>query len=137
MSNRRDDETRRRGGSTSPWEWVVAAVGGILVLGAAGFMLWEALHDRATPPSLEVGVEAIHRSEAGYLVEFRIENRGRRTAAAVLVEGELQGDTGIVERAEATIDYVPAQASGRGGLFFTKDPSVFTLRLRPKGYSRP
>lgn len=122
---------------TSAWEWVVAALSAVLVLGSMGFLLWEALTERASPPAITVQVDSIVNTGSGYVVEFRAHNRGQTTGAGVVIEGELLADTGSVETSSVTLDYVPSESSRGGGLFFSHDPARYRLRIRPKGYDRP
>lgn len=134
QSNHEDGEHSQQ---ASLWEWVVAALSTALVLGTIGFMLYEAITEPDTPPQLTVQVDTIISSPEGYTVVFRAHNRGQTTAAAVTIEGELRADTGSVEKSEVTISYVPAEASRKGGLFFSHNPAHYQLQLRPKGYDRP
>ncbi|HEV2148655.1 MAG TPA: hypothetical protein VGR37_14725 [Longimicrobiaceae bacterium] len=127
----------RAGGRTSRWEWVAAAVGTLLVVGAVAFMLREALTGSSSPPAVKVTVDSIIAQEDGFLVQLRVENKGGETAAALLVEGELKSDTGTVEKSETTISYVPAKGRRSAGLFFKEDPRDYALRVRPRGYDRP
>jgi uncharacterized protein (TIGR02588 family) len=62
---------------------------------------------------------------------------GDATAAGVLVQGELRSNTGLVERSEATLDFVPARSWRPGGLVFTTDPRAQRLEVRPLGLDRP
>lgn len=121
----------------SRWEWLTAAVSTILVLGVIGFMGYQALSTPDVPPLIAIEMDSVMVGGQGYLVEFRARNSGQRTAASLLVEGELRADTGLVEKSEATIDYVPAQGHRRGGLYFSNDPRRYRLEIRPKGYDRP
>lgn len=134
-----DTGERKRGGKaeTSVWEWVVSALSAALVLGAIGFMLHEALTRPSTPPEIVIEDTTITENAAGYVVEFRARNRGSTTAQSLTVEGELKSDTGTVEKAEVTIDYVPPHAGRRAGFFFSHDPREHTLEISPKGYDRP
>ena len=137
----RDDERHGKNyqqkEETSVWEWVVAAISTALVLGAIGFMLYEALSEPPSPPRITVQVDSVVATSAGYIVEFTAENSGQTTAQGVEIEGELRSDTGTVQTSSATIGYVPQNASRQGGLFFTEDPRNYRLELRPKGYDRP
>ncbi len=124
-------------GAASPLEWVVAAASALLVLGAAGFLLWQGSRAPASPPRITVQVDSVVRASSGWLVEFSARNDGTTTAAKLVVEGELRGGDGEAETSEATLDYVPARGSERGGLYFTRDPRRGRLTLRPLGYERP
>jgi uncharacterized protein (TIGR02588 family) len=59
------------------------------------------------------------------------------TAEGVVVEGELTIEDGQKEVSHTEIDYVPAHAERRGGLFFSQDPRRGELRLRVLGYEEP
>ena len=122
---------------TSTAEWIVAALSAALVLGVVGFLIYDGVRSPATPPDITVEVDSIQPAGPGYLVLFRAENRGRSTAAGVVVEGELQADTGQVEVSETTIEYVPAGGRQRAGLYFSHDPRRLRLKLRAQGYREP
>jgi uncharacterized protein (TIGR02588 family) len=127
----------RRAPSTSLAEWIVAGVSAALVLGVLGFLIYDGVRSPLTPADLTIEVDSIQPAGPGYLVLFRARNSGRTTAAEVLVEGELEPDSGKVETSETTIDYVPAEGEQRGGLYFRQDPHRARLRLRAHGYRDP
>lgn len=123
--------------ATSPLEWAVAAVSALVVLAVVGFLLYEALGEAPTPPDVRVTVTVVRALERGHLVEFDATNRGQTTAARVEVEGTLRRGGATVEAASATLDYVPAGGTRRGGLYFSEDPRGYALELRARGYARP
>jgi uncharacterized protein (TIGR02588 family) len=123
--------------STSTAEWIVAAVSALLVLGVIGFLVYDGMVSPQTPPDVRVEVDSIQQAGPGFLVLLRARNEGHNTAADVIVEGELMGDSGPVETSETTIDYVPAGGQQRAGLYFTRDPRSLELRLRAHGYRDP
>lgn len=125
------------GSETSASEWIVAALSAVLVLGAIGFMLYEAASEPASPPDIIIQVDSIVRTGTGYVVEFEARNRGQTTAAGLTISGELRSDTGTVATSDVTIDYVPADGTRRGGLFFSENPRLYRLEIRPEGYDRP
>ena len=135
----RDPTAAERGwrGAASPLEWVVAGLSTVLVLGAAGFLLRDAVEAPPTPARITVEVDSVVPAGEGFLVEFRARNEGHTTAAGLTVEGEVQDDSGAVEKSQVTLDYVPARGTRKGGLFFTRDPRRGRLELRPQGYGRP
>ena len=138
MASKREPKAPIEGApTTSAAEWIVAAVSSVLVLAVLGFLVYDGVSAPRTPPVVVVEVDSIQTAGPGYLVLFRALNRGRATAAELLVEGELEADSGKVESAETTIDYVPGGGTGRGGLYFTQDPRRLRLTLRAKGYRDP
>jgi uncharacterized protein (TIGR02588 family) len=127
----------RKAPDTSLAEWIVAALSAALVLGVVGFLIYDGLRHSSTPPDITVEVDSIQQAGPGYLVLFRARNRGRNTAADVVVEGELEADTGRVETSQTMIDYVPAGGQQRAGLYFQRGPRSVKLRLRAHGYREP
>lgn len=119
------------------WEWIVAFVGLALVMSAIGFMLYRAIKGNSSPPQIAVSVDSVLPTDNGFLVTFRVVNRGEITAAGLSVEGELRTGAENVETSTATLNYVPSRSERRGGLFFTNDPQKFELKVRAKGYERP
>lgn len=122
---------------TSVWERVVAALSALLVLGAVGFMLYEALAVPPGPPQVEVVADTVLETRGGYLVRVRAFNRGKTTAASLAVQGELKDASGTVESAEVVIDYVPAGATRAAGLIFSHDPRDYSLEIRARGFDLP
>lgn len=118
-------------------EWVIGALGALLLAGTIGFLVWHALGRDQAPPDVRVVVDGIEQLRNGYLLQFRAINEGGSTAAQLVIEGQLAGPDGLVETSEATLDYVPPRSDRRGGLFFTKDPRRFDLRMRAGGYAKP
>ncbi|HVE48512.1 MAG TPA: TIGR02588 family protein [Casimicrobiaceae bacterium] len=118
-------------------EWIVAAIGFVLVIAAIGFLLYRALAGSNSPPMIAVHQQSVIATPSGYLVEIRVINSGGMTAAEVLVEGELKNGAETIETSEATIDYVPARSEKRGGLYFSADPRRHQLQIKAKGYRHP
>jgi uncharacterized protein (TIGR02588 family) len=123
--------------TTSVSEWIVAIFSAALVLALLGFLVYEGVRSPKTPADVTIEVDSIQKAGPGYLVLFRARNGGRTTAAEVLVEGELEEDSGKIERSETTIDYVPARGEQHGGLYFRADPQRSRLRIRAHGYRDP
>ncbi len=121
----------------SRWEWVVAALSAVAVLGTMGILVHDAVTGAPGPPAVVVTRESVSEVPGGWLVEVAAHNRGGATAAALLVEGELTKDGRAVETSEATIDFVPPDGVRHAGLFFAHDPATHRLELRPKGYDEP
>jgi uncharacterized protein (TIGR02588 family) len=119
-------------------EWIVAAFGLILVAGAVGFMLYQAITQESTPPNFSISVDSIDQvNDGGYLVRFRIKNTGRQTAAAVAVEGELKRGAEVAETSAVTLNYVPSDSEREGGFVFSKNPQEYELKIRAKSYEKP
>lgn len=138
-SGARDDPAQHEAGATrgsSTAEWIAAAAGLTLLLGALGFLIHDALQDGG-PPDIAVVAESIQPVTSGFLVQIRAINHGGATAGRVLIEGTLLESSARIESSQATIGYLPLRSERRAGLFFTRDPRRFDLRLRATGYEVP
>jgi uncharacterized protein (TIGR02588 family) len=139
-SQKQDDQPGKPPHHETPfWEKVAGAVSLLLVLGVIGFLLYEAFQPQ-TAPEIVTEVQSITPQPGGYLVQFQASNRGRQTAASVLVEGALYDPAGSgepIETAEATFDYIPDQSDRTGSLVFARDPRQYDLRLQVKGFMDP
>ena len=87
MTEERDTETRRPIPVT---EWIVAALGAVLVVGTIGWLVWLATTRDGTPPDVRVVADGVVALQDGWLVKFRAANAGGQAAAEVLVEVRLR-----------------------------------------------
>lgn len=139
-SGHEEDESKKNGEqglASSRWEWVAACIGFVLVAGAIGFLLREGLGSPATPPEITVEVDSILPAGSGFLVEFHARNDGGRTASALQIEGVLRVSAEEEEVSSVTLDYLPPESERSAGLFFSHDPRLGELEIRPTGYQRP
>ncbi len=143
-SHKRQSDTPRetpretvRGAATSKWEWVAAGLGLLLVLGAVGYIGYNALTTEPFVPVVSVEHIGTEHTAGGYVVKFRAVNSGPSTAAALAVSGALHEAATAIETSEAVIDYLPPRGERSGGLIFQNDPARYELRLEAKGYADP
>jgi uncharacterized protein (TIGR02588 family) len=118
-------------------EWIAAAIGLVVVLATLALVSSEALRADTSPPAVMVQNLGARRTEAGWVLQVRADNRGGSPAAQVRVTGELTPPGGMMETAEATFDFVPDHSARDGGLFFSSDPAHGKLVLRATGYADP
>ena len=110
-------------------QWIMAALGLVVTLTAAGILAWDAMQP-PSPPDLTARVTDTRRAAQGFIAEVEIANLGRATAAAVQVEGRSGGQT-----ASATIDYLPGRGRARADLAFSGAPAPVEARVT--GWSEP
>ncbi|MBA3562981.1 MAG: hypothetical protein H0W33_03025 [Gammaproteobacteria bacterium] len=134
-SAQKDDRDKQHAAPLA--EWVVGAIGLVLVATAITVLTYEAMKGEASPPAVTVSVLGIGPQPGGYLVEVRATNEGGTTAGELTIEGSLSSGGREVEKSEATIDYVPSHSNRKAGLFFTHNPQDFELQVRPSGYREP
>ncbi|MGI8639738.1 MAG: hypothetical protein ACR2MG_07265 [Pyrinomonadaceae bacterium] len=137
MAEENKQENQKQTEKPSIWEWIIAAVGLILVVGSIGLTAYRATTEETTPPILEITFEPSVPTANGYLVKFQVKNTGNQTAAALTIEGELKNGADSAETSTATLAYAPANSVRQGGLFFTKNPQNFDLQIRATGYEEP
>jgi uncharacterized protein (TIGR02588 family) len=117
-------------------EWAVGVAGAAAFLGMIAVLAWNGLRDEGAPPDVRIALERVVAGENGHVVEFVALNRGDRTAAGLLVVGELSAE-GVLERRETTIDYLPPHSRRSGGFIFESDPTQGDLRLFAESYADP
>ncbi|MGI9036029.1 MAG: TIGR02588 family protein [Pyrinomonadaceae bacterium] len=122
---------------TSLLEWIAAGIGLVLVVGAIGFMLYQAIISKSAPPEIKITVISVAAVETGYLVIFEAENTGEETASNVAIKGEIKNGNESVEKSDVTLDYVPSHSKRKGGLYFSKNPQQFNLEIRAAAYAQP
>lgn len=115
-------------------EWIMGGIGFFIIAGVLGFLLYTGINEDHPLPDVKLSVDSVLRIRNGYLVRVTATNEGGMTAGGVIVEGELRQGAEAVERSEAVIAFLPSHSKKRSGLFFTRDPNQFELKLRPLGY---
>lgn len=129
--NEKSDKTLTE--RTSLLEWIVAAIGLLVVIFSIGFVSYKAITSEDEPPDLLIKSTSTKKLPNGYLVEFKVINKGDRTAANVVIEGKLSnGETKTI-----AIDYVASKSEQEGGMFFTDDPQQNDLEIKAVGYENP
>lgn len=120
----------------SVWEWIVAALGALLVVGTLAFLLYDSVIG-TSPPNITVQVTGVQSSGDRYLVQFEAINFGGEGASNVTIQGTLRGAEEQPETANTTISYIAAGSKRAGGLYFSRDPNAFDLELVASGYEKP
>lgn len=118
-------------------EWITATTGALIVVATMTLLIQEAACGVEGPPVLRAEVLSVSRAGTGFHVEVRVSNDGGDTAADVAVQGELVVDGQVVDRAEATVDYVAGRSSALAGLLLVHDPAAGRLVVRALGYRVP
>lgn len=134
-----DTQQQARGGKRKiPLiEWIASLLGLVLVVGAAGMMIYYAFDQQDIPPRLRAESDGVTATGGRYLLEFTVYNDGGSTAATVNIAGSLKRGGRIIESASVTFDYVPAGSSASGGMFFAHDPRRYRIELDANSYMEP
>jgi uncharacterized protein (TIGR02588 family) len=118
-------------------EWIIGGIGFLIMAAVLGFLLFAAMMEDHPLPDVKLSVDAVRQIRNGYLVQITALNEGGSTAEGVVVEGELRNGTELIEQSRIEIEFLPPHSRKRAGLFFSRDPKQFELRLRPHGYEEP
>lgn len=118
-------------------EWMMAALGLALALGAIGFLTWQGLHTDDRSPVLSARALATSSTPHGYVVDVEIRNESRATASEVEVEGVLTTEGRADEQVTLTFDYVPGLGRRQGSMSFQQDPRGHPVELQVKGQIDP
>lgn len=136
MTEKKSNKSRKE--TTPALEWIIAAIGFILVAGTIGFLIYSAVTQENSPPKLSVKTDSVTAVENGYLVKFSLYNDGENNAAEVVVEGKITEGEKDSETSSVTIDYSPSHSRREGALLFTKQPkSGENFQIRALGYQKP
>lgn len=118
-------------------EWVVGALGLLIVLAAVGVLIFEATVGDNSPPDVKLTVQSIVERPHGFLVKIRAENIGGEPAASVGISAELMEKEAVLETSSLEFDYLPAHSTRDAGIFFQRDPRDKQIRLQARGYEVP
>ncbi|HLL72521.1 MAG TPA: hypothetical protein VK363_13850 [Pyrinomonadaceae bacterium] len=119
-------------------EWVVFAVGLLLVVSALGYLVYEGATMGSDPPSLEVRLGTPDARAHNFIVPVTVTNHGDETAEGVTIEVLSESGEGQEpERGELTVAFIPRRATREGFVAFRQDPRGKRLTARVLGYEKP
>lgn len=98
-------------------EWLIAAVGIVLVVGNFGYLGWRAAQEK-TPPSFVAEIASVEPSNQGFLVRINVKNNGGTPVADLRLIATFSGTE---KSSEVMIDYLPSRSNRTAG-FLTNDP---------------
>src|SRR5690606_3260823 len=94
-------------------EWGVTLISGVLVLFTLGFLVYQMIYEKPTPPDIAVVLGSVSEKDGGYAVPIEVRNKGTQTAENVVIE--ISHDDGFQEEiSEITFAYLPRQSSANG-----------------------
>ena len=100
-------------------------------------MLYKDINQDPGPPDIKIEQKGIVTQSKSYLVQISITNKGSSAASQLVVEGALLDHGQTIETSTITIEYAPAESTARAGLWFSRDPRAYQLRIRSVGYEEP
>ena len=119
-------------------EWLVFAVGLLLVASTLIYLAYDAATITDAPPSIEVRTGEPVQRPHNFIVPVSLTNHGDQTAEGVLVEVLLESGGEEKERGEFTIAFLPRRSTREGWVAFQTDPrTVEHIKARVMGYEKP
>ncbi len=118
-------------------EWIVFAVGLVLVLSALGYLIYAGISMGNESPSLEVRLGTPEQKQFGFSVPVTVVNHGDETAAGVRIEVVMESGGEEKARGELDIPFLPRHAFREGWVTFEQDPRAAQLKARVLGYQKP
>jgi uncharacterized protein (TIGR02588 family) len=119
-------------------EWSVFGIGLLLVIATLGFLIADAVANKASPPALVVSTGTARPTETGFLLPVAVRNMGGKTAENVLIEVVVSVDGTPAERAELRMAFVPRHATREGWVVLATNPrSRARITARAVAYEVP
>lgn len=120
---------------TPLWEKVIGGIGFVMLCIGFVYLIWSAVTEQKHPPRIDFNVKETIQLGEYFHVQIEVVNSGAQTVAGLHIEGALKGAYPEVSTGE--IDYIPPQSTREVGLYFTSDPRLGELVVRPIGYQKP
>ena len=119
------------------FEWIVFALGIILVSATLGYLIYAGASMGHEPPILEVRLGTPEQRQFNFIVPVTVVNHGDETAEGVSIEVVMESGGEVKARGEFDIPFVPRHATREGWVTFEQDPRASQLKARVLGYQKP
>ena len=119
------------------FEWMVFAVGLLLVTGTLAYLAYTGATMGDAPPNLEVRLGTPEQRSHSFIVPVTVINHGDKTAGGERIEVRLLSGGVERERGELDIPFLPSRATREGWVTFQQDPRTAELKAHVLGYEEP
>lgn len=123
--------------ATPALEWILGALGGLLLLASLAFLINRAVSGADEPGAVTIVADQITQTGEAWLVQFTVHNAGTQTLAELHVSARVFDGTSEIDNAQAVIDYLPGRSKRQGGFYLRNDPGAYRLELAPEGFQKP
>ncbi|WP_442505256.1 hypothetical protein SH528x_004038 [Novipirellula sp. SH528] len=113
-------------------EWIVAAIGAVLVGGTFCFLGYRAVVEQG-PPSFTAEIKQIEATGNNHAVTVIVHNQGGRPVSDLVVRATRDGQ----DERELTIDYIPSHSARRVTFLFDKSTAANQLECVFTSYNDP
>ena len=118
-------------------EWIVFAVGLVLVLSTLSYLVYTGATMGNEPPSIEVRLGTPEQRTHNFIVPVTVINHGDKTAEGIRIEVLMESGGAEKARGELEIPFLPRNATREGWVTFEQDPRNGQLKARVLGYEEP
>lgn len=119
-------------------EWVIFAVGVVLVASTLGYLIYDAATVSEAPPKIEIKLGTPQAQSQQFIVPVSVKNTGDQTAENVQIEVVLESSGEEQERGEIQIAFLPRRAMREGWVTFQTDPrTAESIKTRAVGFEKP
>jgi uncharacterized protein (TIGR02588 family) len=117
-------------------EWVTLGVSLAIILGVAGYLLYQALQNEPPfiAPEIRPVLERVERRNGQYILPVEVRNPGRRTLRDLKIEISWQSAEGSKEHIDFTIDYLGESSTQTVFFYLNEDPKSLQPEVRPTHY---
>jgi uncharacterized protein (TIGR02588 family) len=132
----KDAATKGRPGGRLLAEWVSLVASALLILGLAGFLLYEAVQpdDPYIGAQVRPLLDQTRQEDGRYILPVEIRNPGQRTFRDLKVEVEYVSPEGKPETQDATLDYLGEGSRQRVYFYFDEDPRGLKAKAEARVY---
>lgn len=117
-------------------ERIVSWISMLILLAAAGFLVWEGL-GTATPPNFRVQTHKTWTARGRHYVQLHVENTGGQSVQNLGLRVALKENSRTVATSEAQISWLPARSSREAVVIFEEDPRPRRIDVHLLGYETP
>ena len=118
-------------------EWVVFAIGLLLIAGIFGFLMYDALTLGDAPPTMAIQVGQPEQQGQHVIVPVTVTNHGDQPAEGVVIEVIYEGEP-EQQQAQFEIAFLPRSATGEGWASFqASSAEIGQFKARVIGYQKP
>ena len=117
-------------------EWVSLGVSLCLILGIAGFLLYETLRSSAPHPIVRTRLlhQEVKKVDGRFILPVEIQNRGERAIRLLRLEVSYTPPGGREETRELDVDYLGEKSGQTVYLYFDEDPKTLGVKAEPQFY---
>lgn len=115
---------------------VITWLSGLLLLAACGYLVWEGMQP-TEQASFSAEIESVEEAAGHYYLRLAITNEGGESVQGLGVTVGLRRGSEPVERANATVDWLPEGSKRSLVLIFEQDPGSFDVVVGFEGYQIP